>query len=158
MNSTLESASTYYDVLEIPTSATQEEIKKAHHGLAQAYHPDKNANATERLRHDGEEKLKDINEAYNVLGDEGKRKQYDDLLKKLEEQKNQTKQASQPNPSTAQVRQPPRQTSYTPPVTQRRNYNRPTYSQPQPPVRKESSGLGWIVLIIVLLIILALVS
>lgn len=59
----------YYNILGVDKNAGQEDIKKAFKKLAHKYHPDKK---------DGDEaKFKEINEAYNVLGDEQKRKQYD---------------------------------------------------------------------------------
>ncbi len=63
----------YYDVLGIPRNATETDIKKAYRNLAKKYHPDvcKEPGA--------EEKFKSINEAYAVLSDESKRRQYDQL-------------------------------------------------------------------------------
>ena len=63
----------YYDVLGVPRNATETDIKKAYRNLAKKYHPDvcKEAGA--------EEKFKSINEAYAVLSDESKRRQYDQL-------------------------------------------------------------------------------
>ena len=61
----------YYDVLGVPKNASGEDIKKAYRQLAMKYHPDKNKDK------DAEEKFKEINEAYAVLSDEQKRKQYD---------------------------------------------------------------------------------
>src|SRR3989338_56468 len=59
----------YYKILQIPRNASKDDIKKAYRRLAHQYHPDK---------HDGsEDKFKEINEAYQVLGDEQKRAQYD---------------------------------------------------------------------------------
>lgn len=59
----------YYKVLGVDKSASHDEVKKAFRKLAHKYHPDKA---------DGnEEKFKEINEAYQVVGDEEKRKQYD---------------------------------------------------------------------------------
>jgi molecular chaperone DnaJ len=58
----------YYDVLGVQEQATQEEIKKAYRKLAIEHHPDKGGD---------ENRFKEIANAYGVLGDEGKRKQYD---------------------------------------------------------------------------------
>ena len=61
----------YYEVLGVDKSASQAEIKSAFRKLAKKYHPDVN-------KEDGAEaKFKEIGEAYSVLGDEQKRKQYD---------------------------------------------------------------------------------
>ncbi|MGL4948028.1 MAG: DnaJ domain-containing protein [Mycoplasma sp.] len=61
----------YYEVLGVSKSASIDEIKKAFRKLAMQYHPDKNKDA------DAETKFKEINEAYEVLGDDSKRKTYD---------------------------------------------------------------------------------
>lgn len=63
----------YYDVLGVPRTASQEEIQKKYRRLARQYHPDVNKNQG------AEEKLKEINEAYEVLKDPDKRKRYDTL-------------------------------------------------------------------------------
>jgi len=62
----------YYQILGVNTSAGDEEIKRAYRKLAMKYHPDKNPNKKE-----AEERFKEINEAYAVLSDKEKRKQYD---------------------------------------------------------------------------------
>ena len=59
----------YYNILGVDKNAGQEDIKQAFKKLAHKYHPDK--------ENGDEAKFKEINEAYNVLGDEKKRKQYD---------------------------------------------------------------------------------
>ena len=56
---------TYYDILNVPKNADNEEIKKAFRILAMKYHPDKNPNDKA-----AEERFKKINEAYSVLSDE----------------------------------------------------------------------------------------
>jgi len=62
----------YYKILGVPRNATQEEIKRAYRRLALKYHPDRN-----RGNKEAEEKFKEINEAYAVLSDPEKRRQYD---------------------------------------------------------------------------------
>jgi DnaJ-class molecular chaperone len=61
----------YYKILDVDRKATQEEIKKAFRKKAFKYHPDVN-NTKEN-----EDKFKEINEAYEILSDESKRKRYD---------------------------------------------------------------------------------
>jgi len=62
----------YYSILGVSKEADETEIKKAFKKLAFEYHPDRNQNNKE-----SEEKFKDINEAYSVLGDKEKRAKYD---------------------------------------------------------------------------------
>lgn len=64
----------FYAVLGVPASATQEEVKKAYRKLAAKHHPDKNRSDPKAA-----ERFKGISEAYQVLGDPDKRKQYDDM-------------------------------------------------------------------------------
>jgi curved DNA-binding protein len=64
----------YYQVLGVTKSATDKEIKSAFRRLAQQYHPDKNPGNKR-----SEDKFKEINEAYEVLGDPQKRAKYDRL-------------------------------------------------------------------------------
>jgi len=66
-------AKDYYQILGINRNASDEEIKKAYRRLAMQYHPDRNPEKEKWAN----EKSKEINEAYAVLGDPEKRRQYD---------------------------------------------------------------------------------
>ena len=63
----------YYQLLGVNRNATEQEIKKAYRKLAMEYHPDRNP-GNERWAN---EKFKEVNEAFGVLGDPHKRKQYE---------------------------------------------------------------------------------
>ena len=65
-------AKDYYEVLGVDKNADDETIKKAYRKLAKKYHPDTNAGNAE-----AEKKFKEISEAYAVLSDKEKRKEYD---------------------------------------------------------------------------------
>jgi molecular chaperone DnaJ len=58
----------YYEILGVTENATQDEIKKSYRNLSKIHHPDKGGD---------ENKFKEISEAYDTLGDENKRRQYD---------------------------------------------------------------------------------
>lgn len=62
----------YYEILGIDKAATEDEIKKSYRKLAKKYHPDLNPDDPK-----AQEKFKEVNEAYEVLGDKEKKKQYD---------------------------------------------------------------------------------
>ena len=64
----------YYKILGVDRTAKEEDIKRAYRKLALQYHPDHNPNNQQ-----SEEKFKEINEAYQVLGDSQKRARYDQL-------------------------------------------------------------------------------
>ena len=67
----------YYEILGVGDSVSQVEIKSAFRKLAFKYHPDTNQGNEKQV----EEKFKEINEAYGVLGDKNKRQQYDFVRK-----------------------------------------------------------------------------
>ena len=67
----------YYDILGVSREASDDEIKKAYHKLAHQHHPDKSGG--------DEARFKEINEAYQVLSDKGKRSQYDQFGQTFEQ-------------------------------------------------------------------------
>lgn len=68
---------TLYEILEVSENASNEVIEKAYKVLAKKYHPDLQLPENKAK---AEEKMKKINEAYEILIDETKRKQYDETL------------------------------------------------------------------------------
>lgn len=66
----------YYNILGVPENASKDDIKKAFRKLAKQHHPDRNQGDKK-----AEEKFKEVSEAYDVLGDDNKRQQYDMMRK-----------------------------------------------------------------------------
>ena len=66
-------AKDYYQILGLAKNATADQIKKTYRKLAMQYHPDRNPGKEDWAN----EKFKEINEAFSVLGDPEKRRQYD---------------------------------------------------------------------------------
>src|SRR6267142_4240795 len=64
----------YYELLGVPRTATEDQIRKEYRRLARKYHPDVNPGDKS-----AEDKFKEINEAYEVLSDADKRRRYDQL-------------------------------------------------------------------------------
>ncbi len=62
----------YYQIMGIPGDASEEEIKRAYRKLAMQYHPDRNRDDPHSA-----EKLKEINDAYHVLGNKERKMTYD---------------------------------------------------------------------------------
>lgn len=67
-------AKDFYQVLGVPDSASQDDIKKAYRRLAKQYHPDANPNNPKAA-----ERFKEVSEAHSTLSDKDKRKQYDQM-------------------------------------------------------------------------------
>lgn len=87
---------TLYEILEVSENASPEVIEKAYKILVKKYHPDLQPPDQKKY---AEDKMKEINKAYDILGDEQKRKKYDDELAYQREQERQEeelrRQASQ---------------------------------------------------------------
>ena len=74
----------YYDILEISRVASQEIVEKAYKTLAKKYHPDLQEESNKK---NAEEKMKELNEAYDVISNPEKRKEYDIKLDNAEKSK-----------------------------------------------------------------------
>lgn len=83
---------TLYDRLEVSRKASPEIIDKAYKTLAKKYHPDLQTAENKAI---AEEKMKKINEAYSVLSDERKRKEYDEKIELEESSKIETQSDQQ---------------------------------------------------------------
>lgn len=66
-----------YNILGVNRDASSDEIRKAFKSLSKKYHPDRFAGKSDAEKQEAEEKFKDINRAYQVLGDDDKRRNYD---------------------------------------------------------------------------------
>jgi curved DNA-binding protein CbpA len=77
MNNSSEKFVNYYELLEIEPKAGPQEIKQAYLNKVKEWHPDKNPDCTEQA----EEKTKVLNQAYHILGDAERRKNYDRMLR-----------------------------------------------------------------------------
>ena len=99
----------YYEILEVNQKASPEIIEKAYKTLVKKYHPDLYSSVQKR---EAEMKLKDINEAYNILSDSFLRAQYD-----LELQKARTRAQTSRNVSEENTQ------NYKQNATQKRNEN-----------------------------------
>ena len=72
------SQKTHYDILEIQNNASSSDIKKAYRTLSLKWHPDR---VEPHLREEAKHRFQEINAAYEILGDDNKRNQYDHELK-----------------------------------------------------------------------------
>ena len=92
----------YYAILEVPPTATQEEIREQYYFLIQAWHPDKFRKPEQKAK--AEEKSKEINIAYGVLKDFTKRAEYD---RKLSGQTSRSGKAERQRPTEEPRRRKP---------------------------------------------------
>ncbi|WP_291255327.1 DnaJ domain-containing protein [Fusobacterium sp.] len=69
-----------YEILGVSSTATKDEIKKRYRECAKKYHPDRFATASEGEKQKAEKLFRDINDAYSILSDDSKRKEYDEQL------------------------------------------------------------------------------
>lgn len=67
----------YYSILGVSRDASNEDLKRAYRSLSKRYHPDLQQGKSDSEKKDAENKFKEINEAYSVLGDQEKRQNYD---------------------------------------------------------------------------------
>lgn len=80
----------FYEILEVSENASSEVIEKAYKALVKKYHPDLQPN---EKKQEAENKIKTINEAYEILSDSQKRANYDEQLKKKKLKEEQLKYA-----------------------------------------------------------------
>ena len=86
---------TYYEILEVSRMASKEVITKAYKVLVRKYHPD--LEQDEGKKEEAKEKMVRINEAYETLSDDEKRKKYDDTIAILEEKEKERQQSKTQN-------------------------------------------------------------
>jgi hypothetical protein len=98
----------YYQILEVEPDATKKKIKEQYLFLIQAWHPDKFTKADQKDQ--AEEKVKQINAAYNVLSNPTRRAQYDQTLQSAKKAKSQ-----QPAPQPVQPQPAPSRPAPVPP-------------------------------------------
>ena len=86
----------YYEILEVNKKASKEVIEKAYKVLVKKYHPDLNKN---NKGINNEQKIREINEAYDVLSNDFFREQYDLEIKKQKAKKDTTSKAKEMSPN-----------------------------------------------------------
>jgi hypothetical protein len=97
---------THYETLGVPPAASNEEIRRAYRNLAQRFHPDRHLQSAPSDAARASEKMREINQAWQVLSDAGARQHYDlELsLARIKAQRD----ARPPRPAAAAYRPPPR--------------------------------------------------
>ena len=89
----------YYKILQVAPDASTEVIQMAYKALAKKYHPDLNPGQEEAAQ----EKMKDVNEAYEILSDKDKRWQYDQIYYRQEKTAQKTSYTAPEPPKGAQT-------------------------------------------------------
>lgn len=102
---------TLYEILEVSENASKEVIEKAYKVLAKKYHPDLQTPEDKQM---AEQKMKQINEAYDILSDDVKKRAYDEKLKSQREAERQEKVNNQSNIYDSSNESNARYTDYTP--------------------------------------------
>src|ERR1035441_2196453 len=103
---------TYYTLLDVSETATQSEIKMAYRNLLKRIHPDTVSTLSPELRRTAEDITKEIIEAYSVLSDAGKRREYDRQLAENRQQSAEPPRRA-PRPQTRGPPDPKRVTTDT---------------------------------------------
>jgi hypothetical protein len=116
------SVDTYYSVLGLKEACSHAEIKAAYRELVRQVHPDTIPNASSYWKQTAEEKTKELNEAYSVLSDTRKRREYDGLLAESRQ---------------ATTSQRPHSPQYQSPQPQQPSQSRPSQ---QPNAQQQSTG------------------
>lgn len=71
---------THYDVLGVPSTATEVELRRAYLALVRLHHPDRHATSTPEERAVAEARMREVNRAWHELGDPDRRRRYDQVL------------------------------------------------------------------------------
>lgn len=102
----------YYKILGVSFDASDEELKKVHKNLAKKYHPDIHPNLSDEEKSKLDDKLKEINSAYDILTNKEERASYDEAYRKHKERQAQ-RQYQQTQAKNSQTYQEQRHNSYT---------------------------------------------
>ena len=119
----------YYEILEVSEKASKEVIEKAYKALVKKYHPDLQPDAN---KHEAENKIKVINEAYEILSDTNKKENYDKKLNasRINQQQNYgqntTYQANTINPNNANIK---KSANYSSNTNNKKNKHKETFNQ-----------------------------
>jgi len=143
----MEDFRTYYEVLNVPESATAEEVHAAYRKLVKEFHPDRLVGIPDHLtevKKLAEEKFREIQEAWATLGDPVKRNLYDDQLRALRGQSNSRFSPSQPSPSSYAPTPPskPPPSSSTRPAGVSSSRTTPASTSQTPPSGSSSVGVS----------------